>query len=203
MIQFKNPKFIKTAIHPKDYPTLKADSGEFLPEVAVIGRSNVGKSTLLNHLFQRKGLVKTSSKPGKTRAVNFFSLNDEAVFVDLPGYGYAEVSVSVKKTWGKMIQDYFEKREPLDLLLFLFDIRRTPNDDDKELMAWLVSHEIPVVLILTKVDKVKQSEKVKNTRRTLETFDVEGLPYLHYSATKNVGRKELMHTIRQQFKGED
>lgn len=192
---FKNAKFIKTAIKPRDYAVMRDLGGNILPEIAVAGRSNVGKSTLLNHLFQSKGLVKTSSTPGKTQAINFFTLNDQIGFVDLPGYGYASVPPSVRKKWGPMVQSYLETREPLSLILLLFDIRRKPNQDDLQLLDWIAHNEIPMLLILTKVDKVKTNEKKKNTKIILETMGYEEMPYIYYSATKNVGRKELIYAI--------
>src|ERR1700676_4011688 len=124
---FKNAKYIKSAVHPKDYPTQRDSRGHVMPEIAVAGRSNVGKSSLLNHLFQHKGLVKTSSVPGKTQLLNFFTLDGKLAFVDLPGYGYAQVPISVRKRWGPMVQEYLEKRQQLKVILFLFDIRRIPN----------------------------------------------------------------------------
>lgn len=194
-LSFKKAQFIKTAILAKDYPTLRDKSGNILPEIAVIGRSNVGKSSLLNHLFQSKGLVKTSSTPGKTQAVNFFTVDDALSFVDLPGYGYAQVPPEVRKQWGPMVQSYLEKREPLKLILFLFDIRRIPNDEDRQLLEWVAKNQKAIILILTKVDKVTPNEKKANTQKILHAFDTENLHYLHYSATKNIGRKELIHTL--------
>src|SRR5262245_55930539 len=133
---FRNAKFIKTAVKAKDYPVLRDLSGNILPEIAVAGRSNVGKSSLLNHLFHSPNLVKTSSTPGKTQALNFFTVNDELTFVDLPGYGYAKVPQSIRKEWGPMVQEYLQKREMLKLILFLFDIRRLPNEEDIEFLEW-------------------------------------------------------------------
>jgi GTP-binding protein len=193
---FKNPRFIKTAIHPKDYPIMKGGNGQLLPEIAVAGRSNVGKSSLLNHLFQRSGLVKTSSTPGKTQALNFFILNDQVVFVDLPGYGYAKVPLAVRKQWGPMVQTYFEKRESLKLVLFLFDIRREPNEDDFHLVDWACFHGLAMILVLTKTDKVKKNEKAANTKKILDGLGLENLHYVHYSCTKNEGRNKLMSMIK-------
>ena len=115
MYEFVKARFIKTAIWPKDYPTLKDDGGRLLPEIAVAGRSNVGKSSLLNHLFGSKGLVKTSSTPGKTQAINFFVVDEQLTFVDLPGYGYAEVPPSVRKQWGPMVEKYLKERQEIKL----------------------------------------------------------------------------------------
>ena len=200
---FKNPSFIKTAVYPKDFPKLKNDKGLALPEIAVAGRSNVGKSSLLNNLFQRRKLVKTSSTPGKTQALNFFTLNDQLAFVDLPGYGFAKVPISVRKRWGPMVQGYFENRETLRLVLLLFDIRRIPNDEDRQLIEWASHNELGLILILTKTDKVKRNEKAANTQKILKAFDVENLHYVHYSSTKNQGRNELIAMIRDALEDEE
>jgi GTP-binding protein len=189
---FKNPRFETSAVKSKDYPILRSLSGKELPEVAVAGRSNVGKSSLLNDLFLQKGLVKTSSVPGKTQMLNFFTLDGKLAFVDLPGYGYAQVPISVRKRWGPMVQEYLEKRLQLKVILLLFDIRRIPNDEDKEFLGWAAHHNKAVILVLTKVDKVKLNEKKANTSKILEAFNCGNLHYIHYSTTKNVGRKELI-----------
>lgn len=193
---FKNPKFVKTAIWPKDYPRLLAPSGNPLPEIAVAGRSNVGKSSLLNHLFYSKNLVKTSSSPGKTQAINFFLLDEKLVFVDLPGFGYAKVPISVRKQWGPMMERYLQGRQELVLLLYLFDIRRLPTAEDMQFIEWMAYAGKPVILVLTKVDKVTLNERNRNTQKILEAFGVGNLHYVHYSTTKNVGRKELIALIQ-------
>jgi GTP-binding protein len=188
-------KFIKTAMYPKDYPTIRNLSGDILPEVAVVGRSNVGKSSLLNNLFQSKGLVKTSSTPGKTQALNFFTLNDSIAFADLPGYGYAQVPDSVKKQWGPIIKTYLQKRESLKLILFLLDIRRKPNEEDFQFMEWAIHSQKALILVLTKIDKVNQTERKTNAKNILAAFNVENLHHVLYSVPKNVGMRELMHHI--------
>ncbi|MBA3956999.1 MAG: YihA family ribosome biogenesis GTP-binding protein [Parachlamydiaceae bacterium] len=191
---FKHAKFIKTALKPVHYPVLRNVKEQIMPEVAVVGRSNVGKSTLLNHLFQSKGLVKTSASPGKTQAINFFTLNDQLAFVDLPGYGYAKVPLDTRKDWAPMIEQYLTTREPLQLILFLFDIRRIPNEEDLELLEWIAHHGKPVVLVLTKVDKVTVNVRNTNTQKILNALNYE-MPFTHYSATENVGRQELIKKI--------
>lgn len=196
---FKNPVFITTATSIDKCPTLKNDRGQLLPEIAVAGRSNVGKSSLLNDLFSAKGLVKTSSTPGKTQHLNFFTLDKQLVFVDLPGYGYAKVPPAVRKKWGPMIQTYLEKREPLELILFLFDIRRLPNEEDKEFMEWIAKADKAAILILTKADKVTRNELAANTKKILEEFACENLHHLHYSVNKKIGRKELIKMINDVF----
>lgn len=200
---FKNPIFITSAVKSKDYPVLKTVKGHEMVEVAVAGRSNVGKSSLLNHLFQKKDLVKTSSVPGKTQMINFFTLDNILAFVDLPGYGYAKVPMAVRKQWGPMIQEYLDKRDKLRLILFLFDIRRMPTEEDFNFLEWVAHRQKAVILILTKVDKVNQSEKSENTRKILQAFNCENLHYVHYSTTKNVGRKELISKLIDALKDEE
>ncbi|MFT4551614.1 MAG: GTP-binding protein [Chlamydiales bacterium] len=193
---FSRTRFVKTAIWPKDYPKAVNEFGRPIPEFAVAGRSNVGKSSLLNHLFNSKGLVKTSSTPGKTQALNFFNIDDLIQCVDLPGYGFAKVPTIVKKQWGPMIQGYLEDREPLRLLLFLLDIRRTPNNDDFIFLEWAHFHKVPLILVLTKVDKVKLNEKTRNTQKILNSLDSKfSFPRIHYSVTKNIGRNQLISLI--------
>jgi GTP-binding protein len=184
---------------PKDYPLVADLSGDALPEIAVAGRSNVGKSSLLNHLFNTKGLVKTSSTPGKTQALNFFNVDHVLSFVDLPGYGYAQVPLGTKKKWADMVQTYLNTRKTLELILFLFDIRRMPNEEDTQLLDWAIHAGKAVILVLTKVDKVTTNEKRAYTKKILDAFGVENLHHLHYSVPKNVGRKELMGMLKTAF----
>lgn len=197
MAEKKSVQFIKTCLDPKQFPEIKSIKGKFLPEVAVVGKSNVGKSSLLNDLFQVKGFVKTSSTPGKTQAVNFFAWDDSIAFVDLPGYGFAKVPMEVRKQWGPMIQRYLTSREPLKLLLFLFDIRRIPTDEDRQLMEWIAQAEKGVILVLTKVDKVTRNEKDAMTKKILQAFDTENLHTIHYSVPKNEGREPLWKLIKE------
>jgi GTP-binding protein len=188
-------RFIKTAVLPKDYPVIRNAKGQVIPEVAVAGRSNVGKSSLLNHLFHTKHLVKTSSTPGKTQALNFFIFEDHLAFADLPGYGYAKVPPSVRRQWGPMIQSYLENRETLKLILFLIDIRRVPNEDDLQFLDWIVHHQKSMILVLTKVDKVNHKERRLNTEKILEALGAGNIHYVYYSVTKNQGRRELLAMI--------
>lgn len=201
MKQTSQAKFVKTAILPKDYPVIRDESGNILPEVAVAGRSNVGKSSLLNHLFHTKHLVKTSSVPGKTQALNFFTFHDVA-FVDLPGYGYANVSKETRKQWGPMVQKYLEQREPLKLILLLLDLRRVPSEEDRMFIEWAAYHNKALIVVLTKVDKLNQSEKKLNTGKVLSHLNAANIHYVHYSVPKNLGRKELAHMIQDALKDE-
>lgn len=195
-------KFVKTAIKPVDYPLVRSESGRILPEVAVGGRSNVGKSSLLNDLFGVRGLVKTSSTPGKTQALNFFLFEDKIAFADLPGYGYAQVPVAVRQQWGPMIETYFHTRDSLKVVLFLLDIRRIPNEEDLRFFDWAVHLGKAVILVLTKVDKVSRGEKAAQTERILRVFGASNLHYVHYSTTERVGRRELLGKIREAIEDE-
>lgn len=193
---FKNAFFVKTACFKEEYPKF-GDHKKSLDEIATIGRSNVGKSTLLNHLFRSKNLVKTSSTPGKTQALNFFTLNDQLVFVDLPGYGFSKAPLSIKKRWANMIETYLSSRKSLKLLLFLFDIRRIPSKEDIAMYEWILANKIPAIMVLTKVDKIKNSIKKHNTDKIIKAFD---LPYVHYSAKKNEGRDQLISLIHKELR---
>ncbi len=192
---FKNPLFVKSASESKDFPLLKGDDGHILPEIAVVGRSNVGKSSLLNALFQTTNLVRTSSTPGKTQLLNFFSLNRQLCFVDLPGYGYAHVAQELKEDWGKAVENYFSTRTNLNLLLFLLDIRRRPSKQDFEMLKWITSKNCPTILVLTKVDKVSSSEKETNTKQILQDFLPFHFPIVHFSRPKKLGRPQLIQSI--------
>lgn len=194
-IPFEKATFVKTAVAQAGYPIVKNRSGELLPEIAVAGRSNVGKSSLLNHLFRQKHLVKTSGTPGKTQALNFFRVEDDVLFVDLPGYGFAQVPTEVRKQWGPMVQGYLNDRPQLKLILFLFDIRRVPNGEDMEFLEWMARSQKGVILVLTKVDKLTRNERAAYTKRILEAFDTENLTHIKYSTTKDIGRPELIRLV--------
>ncbi len=200
---FTKPAFVKTAMKQKDWPLLKDLSGHVLPEIAVAGRSNVGKSTLLNHLFKVKDLVKTSSVPGKTQGLNFFTLNQRLAFCDLPGYGYAKVPDTVRKAWGPMIQEYLEKREELKLILFLLDIRRIPNEDDINFLNWASHFNKSVIVVITKIDKVTKQECINNFKLIKESFPFENLHYVQYSVPLNTGRDGLINLIHEALQSEE
>jgi GTP-binding protein len=148
-------EFLTSATGPEGYPR----GGR--PEVAFAGRSNVGKSSLINALLGRRGLVKTSSTPGRTQLLNFFLVNERLVFVDLPGYGYARVPASVRATWGPMIERYLTARSELTGVVAILDIRRTPSGEDLALLDWLAAAGRPVVVVLTKADKLSGNERAR------------------------------------------
>ena len=144
--------FIKSAREPFQYPKSS------LPEVAFAGRSNVGKSSLINTLVNRKRFARTSTTPGRTQLINFFMINNRVCFVDLPGYGYARVPLSVKRDWGPMVEKYFRERENLCLVILILDVRRDPSEGDLSLLEWLHFYRINVLVILTKIDKLSRNQ---------------------------------------------
>ena len=172
---------------------------EPLPEYAFIGRSNVGKSSLINMLTERKSLAKTSGKPGKTQLINHFKINDNWFLVDLPGYGYARVSKKSKNTFQKYITEYFVKREQLVCAFVLIDIRHEPQKIDMEFMEWLGQNSIPFSIIFTKADKLKPKTIEKNVndylQELLKGVWEEAPPYFITSSSKGIGREELLTYI--------
>ncbi len=162
MERIPSAEFIISAVSSRQFP----DSP--LPEVAFVGRSNVGKSSLLNTLVGRKKLAKTSSTPGKTRQINFFKINDAYHYVDLPGYGYAKVSKEERERWRKIIKTYLTRREQLRLVVSLVDIRHDPTALDRELFTWLESLERPFLIVLTKLDKISVKQAEERVTQLLE-----------------------------------
>lgn len=164
------------------------------PQVAVAGRSNVGKSSLLNKLVGQRKLAKVSGTPGKTRALNFFLINERYYLVDLPGYGYAKVSRSIKDEWGKLIERYLNEESRLTGMVFLLDARREPGEEDLQLLAWLSGRGLPVMVAVTKADKLSK-DKLSRTMRKIE--QELGLPSIAFSAVTGLGKVELMGAIKQ------
>ena len=163
-----------------------------LPQIAFAGRSNVGKSSLLNKLTGRKKLAKVSNTPGKTRSLNFYLVNDKFYFVDLPGYGYAKVSKTERASWAELIGEYLEQAENLIGLIVLLDCRREPNDDDLRLLQWLDKKELPGIAIVTKADKLSK-EKLK--RKVLQVERDFGLPAIPFSILSGVGKREIQTAV--------
>jgi GTP-binding protein len=171
-----------------------------MPEFAFIGRSNVGKSSLINMLVGRKEMARTSSKPGKTQTINHYLINKAWYLVDLPGYGYAGVSRTEREGWGKMIENYFRKRENLYCTFILIDSRLTPQKKDLEFIQWMGELELPMALVFTKADKPKQGELIKSQKKFKETLlqSWEELPpFFITSSEKKAGRDELLQFIEQ------
>lgn len=175
------------------------------PEFAFIGRSNVGKSSLINLLTQRKDLAKTSGKPGKTQTINHFLVDKEWYLVDLPGYGYAGVSRTARKGWGKMIETYLLNRENLYCIFVLVDARHEPQKKDIEFITWLGEKQLPLCIILTKADKLSRVDLAKSERqyrkKLLESWE-ELPPLFTTSAEKKIGREDVLDFIDKAIKGQ-
>ncbi|MBN2223281.1 MAG: YihA family ribosome biogenesis GTP-binding protein [Deltaproteobacteria bacterium] len=188
-------EFIKSASSVSDYPR------SLLPQVAFAGRSNVGKSSLINCLVERKDLAKTSSVPGKTRAINFFSVNDSIVFVDLPGYGYARVSKEIRQTWRPMVEGFFTSSPTIRIAVIIIDIRRGPEVEELNLASWLSVHSIPVLFVATKADKEKKGLVKARVKDIAQVLEVSESDIVLFSAKTRVGRDLLWSRIRETCNG--
>ncbi|MGD8963666.1 MAG: ribosome biogenesis GTP-binding protein YihA/YsxC [Desulfobacterales bacterium] len=188
-MQIKSAEFIKSATRPAEYPAAQ------LPEIAFAGRSNVGKSSLINTLVNRKRMVKTSSTPGRTQLINFFDINGQVVFVDLPGYGYAKVPASVRKKWGPMIETYLSGRQTLKAVVVIMDIRRTPLQEELNLLGWLNHYAIAAIVVLTKTDKLSKSKLAQQHRRITQALTMDPKDLILFSAKSRRGRDTLWRSI--------
>ena len=199
-MNIKSAKFVTSAVKPSQYPPSDR------PEIAFAGRSNVGKSSLMNTLLGRKKLVKTSSTPGRTQTINLFSINDRFYFVDLPGYGYAKVPKAVRKSWGPMVENYLKTRrageqtvpeasQGLYAVVVILDIRRLPNQGDHDLLAWLAHYEVPALVVLTKVDKLKKNQQAKQRSAIARELSTDPSSLILVSGTTGLGKQELWKAI--------
>lgn len=166
------------------------------PEVAFAGKSNVGKSSLINALVNRKALARTSGQPGKTQTINFYNVNKELYIVDLPGYGYAKVSKEVSKAWGPMIENYLHTSEELRMVFLLIDVRHKPTGNDVQMYKWILANGFSPVIVATKADKVKKNQLAKNLKELKDTLKViEGVPIVPFSAVTKHGVDEIWDLI--------
>ena len=183
-------EIVISAVQQSQYPE------DNLPEIVLLGRSNVGKSSFINTLIQRKGLARTNSQPGKTQTMNFYKINDAFYFVDMPGYGYAKVSKKEREKWGVMIEEYLQKRENMVLVLLLVDSRHEPTEDDRLMYDWLTYYGLDPVIIATKADKIskvrqkKAVDNIFNTLRPRKRSDV-----ILFSAATKMGKDEAWEVI--------
>ncbi len=177
-------------MRPKDYPRDRR------PEFAFVGRSNVGKSSLLNALLGKKALAKTSATPGKTQTINFFDVNGVLYFVDLPGYGYAKVPLEVKENWGRVLTAYLEQREQLQLVVMLVDSRHKPTERDLAMLELLDRAEVPTLIVATKIDKLKRGQRRQSLATIRDTLELDpDAEILPFSTATGEGQKELWRII--------
>jgi GTP-binding protein len=191
------PFKIKTATYLKSVADLKHLPPNRLSEIAFAGRSNVGKSSALNRLVNVKALAKTSSTPGKTRLINFFLINENLYFVDLPGYGYAKTSRSLKDSWGKLVEDYLKERETLKGTVLLIDSRRGVLEPDLELLEWLDFYGKERLIVLTKTDKLKHAELLSCVNRTKQTLNMDSDSLILFSAKTGEGKDKILRWIER------
>ncbi len=190
-MKINSVEFIKSATKPSEYP-----SGDF-PEIAVAGKSNVGKSSLINVLVNRKNLAKTSSHPGKTQVINFFRVNQNFFLVDLPGYGYARVPLEIRENWKPMVESYLQTRTQIRLVILILDIRRGASPEDLALLDWLDYHRIPSLIVLTKADKLSQIERTRQKKNLTEVPLLAGKTLSFFSAVTGEGKDELWKLIHK------
>jgi GTP-binding protein len=184
-------EFITSAVTPAQYP---ADIG---PEIAFVGRSNVGKSSLINTLLNRRGLAKTSATPGKTRTINFFRVNGQLGFVDLPGYGFARVSRTERAAWGPMLAQFFQLRQGLRGVIQLVDARHAPTADDRRTRTWLLQWQRPLLVVATKVDKIGRTQRPGHVKQIAEALGLDEVAsILVFSAQTGEGREKIWQWIR-------
>jgi len=185
----KSAEFVTSAVKQSQYPPAA------LPEIAFAGRSNVGKSSLINTLVNRKHLVKTSSTPGRTQLINFFDINSNLTFVDLPGFGYAKVPISVRKTWGPMIETFLSARRTLKGVVIIMDIRRLPREEEENLIHWLAHFSIARIYVLTKTDKLSKTKIVKQQAAIVRSLAVDKEDVILFSAKTRRGRDKVWDAI--------
>ena len=197
-MKITSAQFIKSAVWPPQYPPA------IMPELAFVGRSNVGKSSLMNTLVGRKNLAKTSNTPGRTQLINFFTVNETISFVDLPGYGFAKVPRSVKKDWGDMMEAYLRERQSLCLVIFILDIRRDPNADDLSLRDWLDHYRIPYLYILTKSDKLSNNQAIARKRAIEKMLRISSeKKTILFSAKTQKGKVEILEFLENHLRALD
>ncbi|WLD92271.1 ribosome biogenesis GTP-binding protein YihA/YsxC [Alkalihalobacillus sp. AL-G] len=189
-MKIQTAELIISAVKPEQYP------GDIKPEIALSGRSNVGKSSFINKMINRKSLARTSSKPGKTQTLNFYLLNEQMFFVDVPGYGFAKVSKKEREAWGRMIETYMTEREQLKAVIQLIDVRHPPTKDDQLMYEWLAHFDIPVIVVATKADKIPKGKHQKHVKVIRETLNMaKDNQVLLFSAETSFGKEKVWSTI--------
>ena len=189
-----NVQMIGSFVRPEQFPT------EGLPEFALAGRSNVGKSSFINRMIGRKALARISSKPGKTQQLNFYKIEEQFFFVDVPGYGYAKVSKSERAAWGKMIESYFTGREQLKAVVLIVDLRHNPTNDDCMMYDFLKHYNIPVIVVATKADKIPRGKWDKHKKNVKETLQMDANdPLFVFSSEKGIGFEQVWQEIESRI----
>lgn len=187
-MRIKKADFVKSAVKEADYPEFNSI------EFSFIGRSNVGKSSLINSLTGRRSLARTSKMPGRTQLINYFLIDNEIYFIDLPGYGFAKVPDTVKKDWGKTIETYLTSKRK-KIVFLLLDLRRIPSGEDMEMLKWLEHYEVEYYIIFTKSDKLSNNEKFRQLKEIKKKLQFDNEDVFFYSSLKNIGREELTDFI--------
>lgn len=191
----RKAELLGTVVRPDQYPE------EGFPEIALAGRSNVGKSSLINCLINRKNLARTSGQPGKTQTLNFYNINDVFRFVDLPGYGYARVSKVARKKWSKMIETYISVRKSLIEIILLVDIRHTPSEQDVAMYEWIKSQGFNGIVVATKADKITKGKRMKHVAEIQKTLGVENRDFIiPFSASKKINKENVWAMIEEVLK---
>ena len=198
MMKIISAKCIISAVGPNQYP----DSG--YPEIVMVGRSNVGKSSLINSLCAQRALARTSGQPGKTQTINYFAINEQLYLVDLPGYGYAEASKGKRREWGEFITNYLRDRDRLALIVHLIDLRHEPMKNDKDASEWLMGLNIPYVIVGTKADKISRGKRPAHIAAIRKGLMLPPhVPALIYSKETGEGRDELWRHVRNVLAGQE
>ena len=194
--KIKNAEYVKSVFNVADLPKNR------LPEIAFAGRSNVGKSSVLNKLANIKNLAKISSTPGKTRQINFFLINRNLYFVDLPGYGYAKVSKSIKESWGRLVEEYLKKSQNLKGVVLLIDARHEPFEADLQLTEWLDFYQREKLVVLTKIDKLSRSALLINVKNTSKILNLNSDSLVLFSAKTGEGKEKILNWISGLLEGD-
>jgi len=192
ILPVNNAEFITSAVKPSQYP-------ESLPQIAFCGRSNVGKSSMINCLLNRKKLVKTSSTPGKTRLINFFKINEFYYFVDLPGYGYAKVSKKERAKWRPMVETYFQSKQNVLGAVILLDIRHDPRKEELDLFSWFDQYHIPYLIVLTKADKLSKNKQINQHKKISQHLACPKEGIICFSAKTRQGKDEIWSAFEDIF----